>query len=1005
MAARVLVRIRHVCGPVSASVAVVPQFLPPEMLSARLLVQDAGLAIQLMARSCSSEQCHAAVLQFKVRAESSKGSREAQKMLQERSIVGKAASIEDQQFIVDIEELGMLSDQEQVAFCARIGDSCRKSDWSSEQQLKLRVPAPRARGALTVCQLGPGVAEVLWPLFEPAAGLKDVHYEVTATCSCFPEERQQLTIPAGGPGHAVLSGLVADTDYVVKVRGRYPWLGRFQDEGGSNIALKAHFRTLGVDTEDCEPPLAVRQVAPPADHGGVDLRSPWSSEFWLEVDPRALGETATHRVEWRPAILRGLDRQGGWQTAAVRSQGKCGKAALCTWDLEDLKDLEVEAVEFRCRRLQCEDSDGLLSSRTWVSRSSGPFATGFAAPEKPKALLAGRLELVLSFALRTELLPKSAGSGVGALEPEPESRSPGHGHRLATRMQLCCRQAGDAHEQDDVQEFPARVLPEAEGSNGWRLCTVTIPVRQPQFREGQRQLFAVRVGDSCRWSAWSGFSKPVHMTAPALQPPQASLTVTPLPPARVRLQWPCFSTDFGDAVEYFLSLAQVGPAGREVKASSQLIALVGETDASSGNVMEVEVGHMDAGTPLQFKVLARAQCHLLGAPQFAEVARSEVMWPPTPGPLSDLAPESWDLPAPKVLPVPEGLEAGGGRWRGRAALLSWPWGVEISEDPPLELQACNVLGDVCHAYAWTAVTWSLIYLNARPCVAASPLPFARCRFRWYSVDRRIAGPCSEPCLTYVDTPTEVAGEVFCTVAAVRVRASFVPSDAVQNGELLFGQWRCGRTARRNEDGEEIWSPVEKWHVLDQKHLTVSTETESLCHSVFGEEEGLELGAYYVLSVRVGDGRRFSSWSAASPPVLFDVPEADNPVPSASEPHMGKLLLVALDGRSARCWWPLVQAPEMPIGGSARGRPTLEYRLDVSRCLPGGGMERHCTVLLADEEREDLDMYGAASLAPCEARVNGLQPGGQYFASLAVRFALLGRREWRRTGITATFQTV
>ena len=34
--------------------------------------------------------------------------------------------------------------------------------------------------------------------------------------------------------------------------------------------------------------------------------------------------------------------------------------------------------------------------------------------------------------------------------------------------------------------------------------------------------------------------------------------------------------------------------------------------------MEVEVGHMDAGTPLQFKVLARAQCHLLGAPQFAE---------------------------------------------------------------------------------------------------------------------------------------------------------------------------------------------------------------------------------------------------------------------------------------------------------------------------------------------------------------------------------------------------
>lgn len=81
-----------------------------------------------------------------------------------------------------------------------------------------------------------------------------------------------------------------------------------------------------------------------------------------QVDPRALGETATHRVEWRPAILRGLDRQGGWQTAAVRSQGKCGKAALCTWDLEDLKDLkDLEAqiawfLLFPISRLEREPS-------------------------------------------------------------------------------------------------------------------------------------------------------------------------------------------------------------------------------------------------------------------------------------------------------------------------------------------------------------------------------------------------------------------------------------------------------------------------------------------------------------------------------------------------------------------------------------------------------------------------------------------------------------------------
>ena len=35
--------------------------------------------------------------------------------------------------------------------------------------------------------------------------------------------------------------------------------------------------------------------------------------------------------------------------------------------------------------------------------------------------------------------------------------------------------------------------------------------------------------------------------------------------------------------------------------------------------------------------------------------------------------------------------------------------------------------------------------------------------------------------------------------------------------------------------------------------------------------------------------------------------------------------------------------------------------------------------------------------------HGLEAGCQYFAALGVRFAVLGRREWRRTGLKVTFK--
>ena len=44
--------------------------------------------------------------------------------------------------------------------------------------------------------------------------------------------------------------------------------------------------------------------------------------------------------------------------------------------------------------------------------------------------------------------------------------------------------------------------------------------------------------------------------------------------------------------------------------------------------MEVYVGSLRAGVSLQFKLLARSQCHQLGAPIFQEMARSDpILWP------------------------------------------------------------------------------------------------------------------------------------------------------------------------------------------------------------------------------------------------------------------------------------------------------------------------------------------------------------------------------------------
>lgn len=274
--------------------------------------------------------------------------------------------------------------------------------------------------------------------------------------------------------------------------------------------------------------------------------------------------------------------------------------------------------------------------------------------------------------------------------------------------------------------------------------------------------------------------------------------------------------------------------------------------------------------PLQFKLLVRSQCHTLGAPVFEEVARSNLLWPR----LNDGNAESWDLPIPRLLAVPEELEATSGRWRSRAALLAWPKGVQVCEDPPFELQACPWRGgdasgdaalDVIDPNGWVCVSWSLIQLHGLPCIAASQLPFSCCRFRWYSCDRRVAGPHSEACLTFIDSPVEVTSEVFCTISAVKVKASFeMPSIS---SSIPFCQWRIGSLKACRTDG--LTSDVEEWHVLDlQSVASCSRSKRESLSCFFGEEDGLELGSCYVFSVRIGDGRRSSVWSVQSAPVVF-----------------------------------------------------------------------------------------------------------------------------------------
>eukprot|EP00439_Symbiodinium_sp_Y106_P058125 s15_g8.t1 len=810
-------------------------------------------------------------------------------------------------------------------------------------------------------------------------------------------------------------------------------------EAPEECQLEAHFTLAGVDPLDFPLVFPARQVAPPQLHGGADKRFPFSFQFWLEVDQRSSlrpGSEAEYITEWRPHTTQmdlvppEKDDEGAWQPVVLEPVGlhapACGEGlTICTWDLPELPEIP-ELVQLRLRLLR--DDPAAPGVRAWVSQISGPYATAFLPPPKPRVSVSTArhgVQILVMFALRTSSEIDSEEAFRGEVVPGL-SLSPGFGHRWARRFQVAHRLAGDRHDKDDLQEFEAKDLQEAEASfdadrPGICWYSITLPAVEPRFSEGQRVVFAVRVGDDCRWSPWSVVSKPTQVRTPPLELREGSeFVVKAKPPDKVEVTLPRLLED-SESVEYSVSMTPLGPKDQKVRNASQLIAFSGFTEAlHEGETLETFIGCIDPGTALRFTLMARRQCRGFGAPEFKELAESDILVWPESQPRGSLVPESWDLPVPKPLPVPDEFESSSGRWRGRAVLLTWPKGFAAAEELPLELQvACwdPATGALhgrkgwCASGPYSAAPWSWTEMQGLPCLVASPLPFASCRFRWYSRDRRVAGPVSEPCLAYVDPPVEASAKIFCTISALRLLASFSQPGTADPAVTLC-QWRFGAVRQVETDGSPSWSPVEKWQPLPRKPYPRVADTGWS----FGEEDdGLELGLFYVFSARLGDGIRYSAWSASSAAVLFDLPESVLPVPAPERFGLPKhlanseMLVESLGSGSVRCWWPHVQGPVLPsIDGTTQGRPPVEYRLDVSRCLDNGGLERHASVLLEDEEileeiGDDGEQSRAASHAPCEATVNGLQPGSEYFAALAVRFLVLGRRDWRRTGLTASFQ--
>lgn len=1013
---RVTARCRHASGMWSPTLFVVPFFASPEPPVGVLCVEGEGITVIVHGEALEVGSRHATRCQFSVTIADSPGEvpdvSAHVAVWHELPAMGLSPSSKCRwrQWFRAEDPGTVFKPITAHCFRARLGDDGGWSAWSdASEPLTIQVAPPRpAPGTELIVQSADGLdaVELAWPRFQTFSGLNRVDYHIDAAPVVCPHDVvEQLLLGALVEGESMcrarLRRLVPDTEYIFSVTASYPKLSRFcAPQDAVEASLVTVFTTATADGFAFQPPEPPKQVLPET-VGGPEHRSPWRWDFWLNVDRRAIlkgDPKASYIFEWR-ALDAGTTSD--WKQTTLRPESDRdgrSQAVTCHWDFACEKDawqtVPPERIELRLR-MESEALRIVSAPSTWFSLPSVPLCSAFAAPPKPQTTfnVDGDFWTTVSFALSSV----APGGVTSMTDPEAEraclpSVPDFYGHRFATRYQLRYCPVGDsaifrelASSVLDRQNMAQVSDSEEPLPEGWSAFAVSVPARHPDFILGEKYVFSVRIGDSWRWSAWSGSSRPLLVEFPALQPATPNFVAIPRPPNEIAFKWQVLHCKLKVPVQCTFWLAFVLPDGR-TRERQPVATYTDVAEDAIERELIVDIGCIQPGMLCRSLLLARLDCNILGPHEAKEIAASDIFTWPSVEVVSCTTLESWAIPPPQPLPVPEHVEAGSGRWRGRTVLLAWPKGTLVSDNPPLELQGCAVDDD--QATGWVQAQWSLIRLKELAYIVAGPLSFVRGRLRWFDRDRRVAGPRSEVCVSIFEAPVSPVVDVFCSMAEVRAGLSV----ALRHESHTWAVWyqvRHQMVAPSYEDGEKV-VPVADWTVLEPMALPSAPEV-AWTH---GGHDGLKIGKAYVFSVRVSDGRRRSQWSPASTPVVYDVPVALAPQPTRTEP----LLVEALSSSSVRFWWHEILAPEASSPRSRRPvgrRPMLEYRLDVSRCLDSGAMERQSTVFFDDFED---------GRAPIEATAHGLLATSKYFAAIAVRFARLGTRTWQTTGLNVHFET-
>lgn len=355
----------------------------------------------------------------------------------------------------------------------------------------------------------------------------------------------------------------------------------------------------------------------------------------------------------------------------------------------------------------------------------------------------------------------------------------------------------------------------------------------------------------------------------------------------------------------------------------------------------------------------------------------------------------WNLPVPAQASLPEDLEDNSTRWQGCSVLLSWPNGIPSGETCPFELQAREEVED--HpVFSFRPIGWNRVRLLGTDYVAVMDADFEIGRFRWVDAATGLPGPVSDLCVTHLPSLPPPTSEVFCTRSAVRIRIrSVLPRQHSQQYSQHQQQQQSMTFRIRHRIPASFGVPAAPWCVLGSQLLNREGGSGVSIDTSLGEEDGLVLGEPHILCVQLasGCGRR-SAWSAESRPLFFDAPLSCGAPEAAAELSVKAATLTTVTFK-----WPVLVPPEIlsPVTFSPAGRPALECRIDVYRCLPDGSLEHRTSALTEASEKEGIERL-------TEAKVFNLAPSTRYRAELAVRFARLGSRRWQPSGLTTDFVT-